>query len=163
VRIFRAREGAERKEGWIVNVPNGVIGGEMRPVQASPDDGRRPVGVVVASAINGFRSLFRQHVELAKAESTEAASTRAQGAGMMAGAAVMGLFALGFAAASGAAGLAVVLPTWAAILIVAVVFLVVAGVLLFVGRQAIRTAPKADRTRATLKEDVRWARQQIAR
>jgi len=146
-----------------VNVPNGVIGGDARYASVPPNDGKRPVGVVVASAVNGFRSLFRQHVELAKTESTEAASARAQGAGMMAGAAVMGLFALGFAAASGAAGLAVVLPTWAAILIVAVVFLIVAGALLFVGRQAIRTAPKADRTRATLKEDVRWAKQQIAR
>jgi uncharacterized membrane protein len=124
---------------------------------------KRPFGVVVASAVSGVRMLLRQHVELAKIESGEAASVRAQGAGMMAGAAVMGLFALGFAAAAGAAGLAVVLPIWAAILIVAAVFVVAAAVLLSVGRRAMRTAPSAERTREILREDVRWAKQQIAR
>jgi hypothetical protein len=126
-------------------------------------EAKRPFGVVVASAVSGFRTLLRQHVELAKLESTEAAAVRAQGAGMMAGAAVMALFAVGFAAAAAAAGLALVMPTWAAILIVAAVFLVVAGVLMLVGRGALRNAPTAERTREALKEDARWAKQQIAR
>jgi membrane protein implicated in regulation of membrane protease activity len=90
-------------------------------------------------------------------------SVRAQGAGMMAAAGVLALFALGFGAASAAAALALVMPMWAAILIVAAVFVAVAGVLVLVGRRAMRTAPAVERTRQTLKEDARWARQQIAR
>ena len=126
--------------------------------------GRRPLGVVVASTVNGFRTLFRQQVELAKLEATEAAAIRAKGVGMMAGAGVVALYAVGFLAAAGAAGLAVVLPVWAAILIVAALLVLIAGILVAVGRGAIRTAPApVERTRETLKEDARWARQQIAR
>jgi uncharacterized membrane protein len=58
----------------------------------------------------------------------------------------------------------VVLPTWAAILIVAAVLVVAAGVLVLVARRAIRTSPAAgERTRDTLKEDARWAKRQIER
>jgi len=125
---------------------------------------KRPFGVVVASAVDGFRMLLRQHAELAKLEATAAASIRAQGAGMMAVAAVLALFAVGFGGAAGAAALALVMPTWAANLIVAVVFAAATGALMLVGRRAMRTAPTGtERTRETLKEDARWARQQIAR
>ena len=48
---------------------------------------RRPLGTVVASAVEGFRALARAHVDLAKLEVSEAASARAQGAGMFGAAA----------------------------------------------------------------------------
>jgi MFS family permease len=126
--------------------------------------GQRPLGTVVASAVDGLRTLARRHVELAKIEASEAASIRGRGAGMFAAAGVVGMYAIGFAAATAAAGLAVVLPVWAAILIVTVLLLIVAGVLALIGRRTIRTAPQpGERTRETLKEDARWARQQISR
>lgn len=143
---------------------SGTNGGEPAARLLPPvTQQKRPFGVVVASAVGGLRMLLRQHIELAKIESGEAVSVRAQSAGMVTGAAVMALYALGFGAAAGAAGLAIVLPTWAAILIVAAVFVVAALVLALVGRKSMRTAPKAEGTRETLKEDVRWAKQQIAR
>ncbi len=95
---------------------------------------------------------------------TEAVSVRAKGAGMMAGAAVMALYALGFLAAAGAVALALVLPAWAANLIVAAVFVAIAGALALIGRNAIKNAPTTpEQTQETLKEDARWARQQIAK
>ena len=125
---------------------------------------KRPLGTVVASAVDGVRTLLRKHVELAKLEVGAAVSVRAAGAGMMLVAGVLAMFAFGFVAAAGAAALALVLPTWAAILIVAVLLLAIAGVLVLVGRHAIRTAPPmAERSQETLKEDARWAKQQIAR
>ena len=125
---------------------------------------KRPFGVVVASAVGGFRALARKHVELARLEMAEAASIRLQGVGMIAAAAVVAMYAVGFVAAAGAAGLAVVLPTWAAILIVGVLLVMVAGVLVLVARRALRTAPPAgERTREMLKEDARWAKRQIER
>jgi len=125
---------------------------------------RRPVGAVMASAVAGFRTLARQHVELAKIEVVEAASVRGQGVGMIAAAAVVVMYAIGFLAAAGAAALALVWPLWAAILTVAVVMIVVALALVLVGRRAIQKAPPpAVLTRETLKEDARWARQQIER
>ena len=125
---------------------------------------KRPLGTVVASAVDGVRTLLRKHVELAKLEVGAAVSVRATGAGMMLVAGVLAMFAFGFVAAAGAAALALVLPVWAAILIVAVLLLAIAGVLVLVARRAIRTAPPvAERSKETLKEDARWAKQQIAR
>ena len=139
-----------------------------RPAEAmsapSMGEGRRPLGTVVASAVDGLRTLAREHVELAKIEVSEAASVRGQGAGMLAAAGVVGMYAIGFAAATAAAGLAVVLPVWAAILLVTVLLLIVAGVLALVGRRTLRTAPQpGERIRETMKEDARWAQQQISR
>ena len=125
---------------------------------------RRPLGAVIASAVDGARTLVRKQVELVRIEITEAVSVRAWGAGMMAVAAVLGLFALGFAAASGSAALDLVLPAWAAHLIVSAVLAAIAGALVLAGRRAMRTAPTTpERTKETLKEDARWARQQLAR
>ena len=125
---------------------------------------RRPVGVVIASAVAGFRTLARQHVELAKIEVAEAASVRGAGVGMMAAAAVVIMYAIGFLAAAGAAALALVWPVWAAILTVAVVMILVASALVLVGRRVIRKAPPpTPQTRETLKEDARWAKRQIER
>ena len=149
--------------GTGVSDPNG--GSRREPPRPSSEGGaKRPLGVVAASAVDGARRLLRKHLELAKLEVTGAVSVRAAGAGMMAAAGVVALLAVGFVAAAGAAALALVMPTWAAILIVAAVLLAIAGVLVLVGRRAIRTAPPmAERTRQTMKEDARWARQQIAR
>ncbi|HUL85716.1 MAG TPA: phage holin family protein [Actinomycetota bacterium] len=131
---------------------------------ATTSTDRRPVGVVVASAIEGFRTLARQHLELAKIEVVEAASIRGQGVGMMAAAAVVVMYAIGFLAAAGAAALALIWPVWASILTVAVVMAVVAWVLVLVGRRTIRTAPPpVTRTKETLKGDARWAQRQIER
>ncbi len=125
---------------------------------------RRPFGAVVASAVDGFRALARGHVELVRLEVSEAASIRARGVGMIVTAAVLAMYAVGFGAAAGAAALALVMPTWAAILIVATVLIMVAGLLILIARRALRTAPTAgERTRETMKEDARWARRQIAR
>jgi MFS family permease len=122
------------------------------------------LGTVVASAVDGFRTLARAHVDLAKIEVGEAASVRAKGVGMFGAAAVAAMYAVGFVAAAGAAALALLMPTWAAILIVGAVLLLVAGLLVVIARRALRTAPPpAERTRETLKEDTRWARRQIAR
>ncbi len=126
--------------------------------------GQRPIGTVVASAVGGLRTLLRQHAELAKIEVSEAVSVRAQGAGMFAAAGVVAMYAIGFAGATIAAGLAVVLPVWAAILIVTVLLVIVAGVLVLVrAPQAADGSAAGERTRETLKEDARWAQQQIAR
>jgi uncharacterized membrane protein len=150
--------GGERKEERVVSVRDEHGDGTLAGTE------KRPFGVVVASAVDGFRALARQQVELAKLEATEAASIRGRGVGMIAAAAVVAAYAIGFGAAAGAAGLALVLPTWAAILIVAVMLVVVAGVLVLVARRILRTAPTpGERTRESLKEDARWARRQIAR
>ena len=148
--------------GGVGNASNGTAGATM--LGSPPPRAKRPLGAVVTSAIDSTRTLVKKQVELVKIEMTEAVSVRAKGAGMMAGAAVMALYALGFAAAAGSVALALVLPAWAANLIVAAVFVAIAGTLALIGRNAIKNAPTVpEQTQETLKEDARWARQQIAK
>ena len=102
-------------------------------------------------------------MELAKIEATEAIAVRAQAIGLLAAGGVLALYALGYLAASATAGLDIVLPAWASRLIVAGVF-IIGGVILFLaGRAAMRSAGGVEQTQATVKEDVQWAKQQIAR
>jgi hypothetical protein len=156
---------SDRIEGDGGLGPNGSTGvAGPRPLGAPPPGQRRPLGTVLASVMDGTRTLLRKQVELAKVEMTEALSVRAKGAGLMTAAGVIGLFAVGFTAAAAAAALDLVLPTWAALLIVGLVFVAIAGGLALGGRHAMKTAPSAaDQTMETLKEDARWAKQQIAR
>lgn len=156
---------SDRIEGDGGVAPDAVNGTQgAGPSGSPPLRPSRPLGAVIASAVDAARTLARKHVELARIEMAEGVSVRAKGLSMIAAAAVLALFALGFAAASASAALDLVLPAWAAHLIVAAVFVAIATALVLAGRRAMRTAPTTlERTQETLKEDARWARQQIAR
>ena len=121
------------------------------------------MGALVTSVIDGVKQLVRHEVELAKIEAGEAISVKARGAGLLAGAGVAALFALGFIAAASAVGLAIVLPLWASLLIVAGVFVVIGAALFIAGRRELKTPTDMNRTQESVKEDVRWAKQQIGR
>ena len=160
----------ERKEEEIVNVTFGdgegpsPQGPPSDPAGPSPTAGeRRTMAALVRSVIDGVTQLFRHEVELAKIEATEAIAVRARAIGLLAAAGVLALYALGYVAASGAAALDIVLPAWASRLIVAGVFVVGGVILVVVGRAALRSAGGVERTQTTVKEDVQWAKQQIAR
>jgi hypothetical protein len=75
----------------------------------------------------------------------------------------MALFALGFLALAGSAALDLVLPRWAANLIVAGVFVLITVILLMIGRKALKQPASPELTQKTLKEDAEWAKQQLRR
>jgi len=158
----------ERKEEEIVDVTFDNDGGSeptegSGPAGTTPPTERRSMAALARSVIEGVTQLFRHEVELAKIEATEAIAARAQAIAMLAIGGVLGLYALGFLAASATAALDIVLPAWASRLIVAGVF-ILGGVILFLaGRAAMRSAGGVEQTQATVKEDVQWAKQQIAR
>jgi uncharacterized membrane protein YqjE len=155
---------SDRTGGSGVDPGDSTAGPGTDSATAVASGGRRPLGVVIASALDGARTLVRKHLELARAEVSEAASVRATGVGMMGAAAVLCVFAVVFVAASASAALDLVLPRWAAHLVVAAALVAIAGVLVLVGRRMIRNAPApAARTQEMLKEDVRWVRRQLAR
>jgi uncharacterized membrane protein YqjE len=82
--------------------------------------------------------LVRDEVRAAQAELTEKLKMAGVGAGLLAGAAVFGLFAFGVLLASAILGLSTVLAPWLSALIVGVVLLVVAGVLAFIGIRKLK-------------------------
>ena len=143
-----------------------------------PQDGVPPPGVAPPPSANGGRgtgpllrsiaadisTLVSKQLELAKQELGEMVGTRAKAGGVFAAAAVLGLFVVGFLGMAGAEALALVLPRWAAMLITAGVFAVLAAVAIVLARGWLRSsASKPELTQESLKEDVRWAKQQLKR
>lgn len=76
------------------------------------------LGAAVGDVADHLRSLARLEAELASTEIRARMAPLAAGGVLLASAALAGLFALGFLLAAGAAALALVMPTWAALLIV---------------------------------------------
>ncbi len=83
-------------------------------------------------------SLAKLELELATLELKTKLAALGKGAGLGVGAAVFGLFGVGFLLATVAAALGTFLPGWLALLIVTLVLLVVAGVLGMLALKAVR-------------------------
>ena len=119
----------------------------------------RGVGELVKELAGQTSTLVRQEIRLAQAETTERAKVAGRGAGMLAGAGVAALLALGALSAALIVALDGVLALWLAAAIVAVLWLAVAGVLAVTGRDALRAStPPAPQTVETVKEDIQWAK-----
>ena len=131
-----------------------------RPVSAREDD--QSVGQLLRELSEETSTLVRQEVQLAKAELSEKAQQAGKGAGLLAGAAVMGVALLGAFTAFLIAVIALALPVWLAALVVTMVYAVVVAVLALAGRSALRKATpvKPEQTIDTVKEDVQWAKTQ---
>jgi peptidoglycan/LPS O-acetylase OafA/YrhL len=88
--------------------------------------------------------------------------TKGVGAGMLAGAAVVAVLGLLILLSGGIAALALVLPVWAALLVVGGAFVLIAVALVLVGRSRLRAGSPVvpPETRERLAEDVRWLREQ---
>lgn len=104
--------------------------------------------------------LVRQELALARAEATEKGKQAGKGAGMLGGAGVAGLLALGTLTATVVLLLNHAMTDWLAALIVTVVWAAIGGVLALRGRDELKEAapPVPEQTVETVKEDVRWAK-----
>ena len=124
-----------------------------------------PPSELLRSLLADIRLMLRWEAELAKLEVKDRGSRLGIAGGIMAGAAVVALLALGTLIAAAVAGLAIVLPLWAAALIVGTVLVMVAVVIFVVGRARMRAvgslAPTA--TIETAREDVAWIRREAGR
>ena len=131
-----------------------------RPDSAREDD--QSVGQLLRQLSEETSTLVRQEVQLARAELSEKAKQAGKGAGLLAGAAVMGVALLGAFTAFLIAVIAQALSVWLAALVVTLVYAVVAVVLALAGRSALRKATpvKPEQTIDTVKEDVQWAKTQ---
>jgi hypothetical protein len=130
----------------------------------APDDTRplapdRSLGELFGDLSREFTALMNDHIELAKLEVRDEATNAVRAAGMFGAAGITGLFALLLCSFAAAWGLAVVMPTGFAFLIVGAVWGVAAVVLALIGRaRAARVGPP-DETIEAVKEDVAWVRQ----
>ena len=128
--------------------------------QAQPDLRDHSISELLKDLATETSTLVRQEIDLAKAELSEKARVAGQGAGLLGGAAVVGLLAAGALTAYLILVLSEVMDAWLAALIVTVVMGAIAAVLGLQGRNRIRAATPAvpEQTIETVKEDVEWAK-----
>jgi Putative Actinobacterial Holin-X, holin superfamily III len=130
---------------------------------ATDERARQGLQELLRSIGTDLSLLIRQQVALAKEEMRGIAAEKATGGALLAAAAVFALFVLGFASLAGAAALDLVLPRWAALLIVAGVYLVLAVIAVLIGRNALAAPATPERTKQTVKEDLEWAKRKLQR
>ena len=109
--------------------------------------------------------LVRGELALAKAELAQKGKRAGIGAGLAGTAGVLALYGVGALITTVIAALALVLPVWAAALIVAVVIFIVAGVLGLLGKNQIQraTPPVPENAVESVKRDVATVSERIKR
>jgi hypothetical protein len=130
---------------------------------ATDERARQGLQELLRSIGTDLSLLIRQQIALAKEEMRGIAAEKATGGALLAAAAVFALFVLGFASLAGAAALDLVLPRWAALLIVAGIYLVLAVIAVLIGRNALAAPATPERTKQTVKEDLEWAKRKLQR
>jgi uncharacterized membrane protein YqjE len=128
-------------------------------VNATSDARERPIGELVKDLSSQTSTLVRQEIQLARAELQQKGKLAGKGAGMLGGAALAGLLALGALTAGLIALLDKAMETWVAALIVMALWAIVALVLAKAGQRSLqKVTPPAPQTVETVKEDIQWAK-----
>ncbi len=105
-----------------------------------PTQGTNGLGGATKLLADHAIAIAKLELKLALLELKKKAAALGVGVGLLVGAAVLGLFGLGFLLAASAAGLATTLPMWLALLIVGIVLVLVTGLLALLGRNSLRRA-----------------------
>jgi hypothetical protein len=115
------------------------------------------VGEIIGEISDDLSNLFRQEVELAKAEIRQEAAKAGKAARMLGGAGLAGYMVALFLTFAVMFGLGNVMDLGWAALIVMVIWGVIGAALYAVGRNKLRTvSPVPRQTVETLKEDGQW-------
>jgi uncharacterized membrane protein YqjE len=122
----------------------------------------RSLGELLKQLSEQTTQLVHQELELAKAELTQKGKQAGAGAGLFGGAGAIGLAALGALTACFILALNAIMPAWLAALLVAVVYGIIAFVLVKQGQAKMKAAgpPVPEQTIETVKEDMEWAKTQ---
>ena len=131
------------------------------PSAGAPETGRpapeetaatTSLGELLSGVTGDLSTLFRQEVELAKAELTDSAKKAGKGAGMFGGAGLTALFALLFLSLAAMWALGSLIGLGWSSLIIAVVYGVVALVLFLRGKKELKQIQGAPKTVDSLKK-----------
>lgn len=123
----------------------------------NPQQRRRSLFSLVADIPRLITDLARSEIESLKREIAGKLAAAGVGIGLLAAAAAFAFFALAVLVAAAVLGLAVVLPAWAAALIVAGVLLILGAALVAAGVGALKRGmpPTPEKTIDSIKQDVR--------
>jgi hypothetical protein len=125
--------------------------------RAAPEPEDTSVGALISNISDDLSQLFRQEIDLARAELRQEASKAGKAGGMLGGAGVAGFLMLLLLSLAATYGLGNVMDLGWAALIVAAVWAIAAAALYVIGRNRLRTvSPMPRQTVETLKEDAQW-------
>jgi uncharacterized membrane protein YqjE len=114
------------------------------------------IGELMSQLSSQMSRLVRDEMRLAQKEFQESAKHAGIGAGLFSVAGLLAFFGLATFIAAGVAALSLVLPVWAAALIVGAVLFVAAGIAALVSKKEVQeAAPPVPKTVETLKDDIR--------
>ncbi|MFI5606958.1 phage holin family protein [Amycolatopsis sp. NPDC051903] len=134
----------------------------IEEVPAKPPE-ERSFGELVSDLTEQIKRLVRDEVRLGVFEVREKSTRMGVGAGLFGAAGLVALFGGGALVAAAIMALALVLPGWAAALVVAGVLFVVAGVTALVGRTQLKRGapPVPEEAIEGVREDVEVVRQEV--
>jgi len=129
----------------------------------SEDLRERSIGELLKQLSGETTRLVHQELELAKAELTQKGKQAGAGAGLFGAAGAIGLLAAAALTTCFILALDAVMPAWLAALLVAVVYGVIALVVVKQGQAKMKAAGPLvpEQTIETVKEDVAWAKTQM--
>ena len=113
------------------------------------------IGELVSQLSAQTSRLVRDEMKLAQTEFRDAAKHAGLGAGLLSVAGLLAILGLATFVTSAVAALALVLPLWAAALVVGVILFAAAGIAGLVSKKQIeQTTPVPEQTVASVKEDI---------
>jgi len=119
----------------------------------------RPMAEVFRDIIGNVQEMVRSEVRLARVEIKEETSKTARAGAMLAAGAVMAMIAGVFLLVCIAQLLDMVMPDWAAALVVALLMGIPAAILISKGRDRLKV-PMPEKTIDNVKENVEWMKNQ---
>jgi uncharacterized membrane protein YqjE len=121
-----------------------------------PEPTEASLGQLVSQVSQQIPELVRSEIRLAQAELAEKGKQAGVGAGMFGAAGLLALYGLGALFATAILALALLVPAWAAALIVTVLIFAAAGIAAFVGKNKVgeATPAKPERALEGVKQDV---------
>jgi hypothetical protein len=122
----------------------------------------RSIGALLSDLARDTSFLIGQEIALAKAEIAQGVANLGTGAGLLAAGALVAFVGVIFLCLAAVYALTLVLPNWAAAVIVGGVVLVLGAGLALVGKRKLsgdKLMPR--RTLRSLKDDAEWAKEQV--
>ena len=122
----------------------------------------RPVAFILQEIVRNLQDIVRSEARLARAEVREELTKTRSASLLVALGAASGCFSAFLVLLTLVYALSLVIAVWAAALSVAIGVGVLAAIMLRAGLARLKTIhPTAPRTRASVKENVEWAKRQI--
>lgn len=153
----------EGSEAPMTAEPKAPIGQRFVTIRGRLAPQSVDAGEAARTVAEDASALVRAEIALAKAELAAAAGAKATGAGLLTGAGIMGWLALQGLLVTVGLALALIVPGWAAALIVSVVLLAVGGILGLVGKRKMATPVSLDTTKRNVQEDLEWAKSHLTK